>query len=154
MNEWIQVEVGRRRIVRAAPDRKASQSPHSASFFLFPSPPSFTSFFFLPSPPPSMKGCYSSLLPWQPTSQRSLVLGDIMNEWMNKLKKKNCLFNIFKNFQSIILQHIFLPQFLHFLLQIILKINRLFCKNFVPKFSFHISFLKSFSNLRLQKFIQ
>lgn len=97
MNEWIQVEVGRRRIVRAAPDRKASQSPHSASFFPFPSPPSFTSFFFLPSPPPSMKGCYSSLLPWQSTSQRSLVLGDIMNERMNKLKKKNCLLNIFKN---------------------------------------------------------
>lgn len=97
MNEWIQVEVGRRRIVRAAPDRKASQSPHSASFFPFPSPPSFTSFFFLPSPPLSMKGCYSSLLPWQSTSQRSLVLGDIMNESMNKLKKKNCLFNIFKN---------------------------------------------------------
>lgn len=33
----LDVEIGRRRIVRAAPDRKASQSAHSASFSPFPS---------------------------------------------------------------------------------------------------------------------
>lgn len=38
MNERadLDVEIGRRRIVRAAPDRKASQSAHSASFSPFP----------------------------------------------------------------------------------------------------------------------
>lgn len=39
MNERadLDVEIGRRGIVRAAPDRKASQSAHSASFSPFPS---------------------------------------------------------------------------------------------------------------------
>lgn len=67
MNEWIQMEVGRRRIIRAAPDRKASQSAHSASFFPFLSPLSLPSFpDLLPSPlPPSSKGCSSLLVSWR-----------------------------------------------------------------------------------------
>lgn len=93
MNEWIQMEVGRRRIVRAAPDRKASQSAHSASFFPFPSTPGFASFASLlpPPPPSSMKGCCcSSLLSCQSATRRNLVPPtDIMNEPTDRQKKSH-----------------------------------------------------------------
>lgn len=49
------MEIGRRGIVRAAPDRKASQSVYSASFSPFPSA-ICTPGLFLPSRPPR-KGC-------------------------------------------------------------------------------------------------
>lgn len=57
MNERadLDVEIGRRGIVRAAPDRKASQSAHSASFSPFPSA-ICSSAFFSPSVSSSSKG--------------------------------------------------------------------------------------------------
>jgi len=51
----LDVEIGRRGIVRAAPDRKASQSAHSASFSPFPSAICSPVFFF-PSVSSSSKG--------------------------------------------------------------------------------------------------
>lgn len=51
----LDVEIGRRGIVRAAPDRKASQSAHSASFSPFPSA-ICSSAFFSPSVSSSSKG--------------------------------------------------------------------------------------------------
>lgn len=59
----LDVEIGRRRIVRAAPDRKASQSAHSASISPFPSAICLVdlslslSFFFCFRPSPPRKGC-------------------------------------------------------------------------------------------------